>query len=168
MVGPHMLKNARPFSIGKRIDDKAKFVDEAMPEHGVRQFSHAVLQEAPARLLFEFSDGLSHVPFDELSIPLKRLLQGSGCDKFVHAVYSFRLFSFSLWPDLGKERISFLTHQERIWHEQQVGEICFNIRGVIWKDQRPEIHILSTHSPVDRHFGFYNDFSHLISSVLIK
>lgn len=156
-----MFEDARPFSEGKRKHEHAELIDQASLKHRLRQFSHAILQQTLARLLLELPDLLSNVPLYEASIPLKRLLEGSGRDILGHAVDPVRVFSLPGWPDLGEELVGLLTHQERVWHEQEVVEVFLNIRAVQWVILLPKIHILPTHSSIDRHFNFYNYFSHV-------
>jgi hypothetical protein len=42
-MGTHVLKDARPFSKGKRKHDKAELIHKAVLEHGVSQLAHAIL-----------------------------------------------------------------------------------------------------------------------------
>src|SRR6266567_290827 len=156
-----MLEDARPFSESKRINKNAELIHKAMLEHCVRQLAHAILHQTLARLLFELPDLLSNVSLYECSVPLKRLLPGSGRNVLGHTVYPVRVFSFPGRPDLGKHFVGLPTYQERVWHEEKLVEVCLNIRAVGWKNLFPKIHILPTHHSIERHLSFYNYFSHV-------
>src|SRR3954454_12516302 len=109
-----MLKDARPFSESKRIHENAELIHKAVPEHCMRQLAHAILQQTLARLLLELSDLLNNVSLDECSVPLKRLLQGSGRDILGHTVYPVRVFSLPGRPNHCEAQVGFLAYHERV------------------------------------------------------
>jgi hypothetical protein len=161
----HMLEDTRPFSKNKRIYENTELIHKIMLEHCACQLAHAILHQTLPRRLLELPDLLRHVPRYERSVPLERLLQGSGRDILGHIVYSVRVFSLSGRPDLGEGFVGLLTHQERVGHGQKLAKVFLNIRAVERKNLLPKIHVLSTHSAIDRHFSFYNNFSHIFSPV---
>ena len=79
-------------------------------------------------------------------------------------VYPVRVFSLPGGPDLGKEFVGLLPHQERVWHKQELVKVFLNIWAVEWENLLPKIRILPTHGPIDRHFSFYDYFPHIAVS----
>src|SRR5579872_1628693 len=106
----HLFEDAWPFSKGKRKHENAELIDQPGLKHRMCQFSYAILQQTLARLFLELPDLLNNAPLYEPGIPLKRLLQGSGCDILGHAVYPIRVFSLPGRPDPGEELVGLLTH----------------------------------------------------------
>jgi hypothetical protein len=156
-----MLENAWPFSESKRKHKNAEFINKAMLEHCVRKLSRAILQQILPRPLLKLPDLLSDVPFYECRVPLKRFLQGSRSDILGHPIYPVRDFSLSGRPDFGEGLVSLPSHQECFGHKYKLIAVFLDIRNLELKNLLPEIHILPTHDSVERHYNFYDYFSHV-------